>query len=224
MQQIKTFRNHWIEYTPRLSKLNISYSLASYFDERHMITLCGFWGQLFIHLPFKSGINECETPSYGFYFYGEGTWWFDTFWIKMGYKIKCFHMPWEWDWVRTSNLRKDGQWENESRGNKKNFWDGKWDQIILYESFPYTYILEDGTVQNRTATIKTTEMEWRWRWFKNLSLIKKVRRYIDVRFDGEVGERTGSWKGGCTGCSYDMKKGETPLQCLQRMEAERKFK
>lgn len=30
-------------------------------------------------------------------------------------------------------------------------------------------------------------------------------------------------KGGCTGCGYDIKPGETPLECLQRMERERKF-
>ena len=39
----------------------------------------------------------------------------------------------------------------------------------------------------------------------------------------EVGKKKGSWKGGCIGCSYDSKPGETPEECLKRMEKERKF-
>lgn len=44
-----------------------------------------------------------------------------------------------------------------------------------------------------------------------------------VEFDDEVGERTGSWKGGCTGCSYEWERNETMLSALRRMEATRKF-
>lgn len=50
-----------------------------------------------------------------------------------------------------------------------------------------------------------------------------MSRSIDVEFNAEVGERTGSWKGGCIGCGYQMNPNETPLQALRRMEAERKF-
>ena len=39
----------------------------------------------------------------------------------------------------------------------------------------------------------------------------------------EVGKKKGSWKGGCIGCSYDLKPGETPEECLKRMEKEREF-
>lgn len=48
-------------------------------------------------------------------------------------------------------------------------------------------------------------------------------RAIDVQFSDEVGERTGSWKGGTIGCGYNMLPGESPLDTLRRMEAERKF-
>lgn len=49
------------------------------------------------------------------------------------------------------------------------------------------------------------------------------RRVIEIEFDGEVGERTGSWKGGTIGCSYKMQEDKTIEQCLRRMERERKF-
>jgi hypothetical protein len=67
------------------------------------------------------------------------------------------------------------------------------------------------------------EMEWRWKWFTGLRWPRKVRKYISVEFDHEVGEGTGSWKGGTLGCSYVMKPEETPLECLRRMERERVF-
>jgi hypothetical protein len=78
-------------------------------------------------------------------------------------------------------------------------------------------------VQKREATIKVEEREWRWHWFKWLPLTKKVRRTIAIDFNGEVGEGTGSWKGGTMGCGYELLPNETPLQCLRRMERERKF-
>ena len=55
------------------------------------------------------------------------------------------------------------------------------------------------------------------------SLFSKKRRSIDIDFNDEVGEETGSWKGGCTGCGYTMLDGELPEQTLRRMEKERKF-
>ena len=91
------------------------------------------------------------------------------------------------------------------------------------ETHDYTYVLRNGTVQNRKATIQTEEREWRWKLFFILPLPKKVRRSIDINFDDEVGERTGSWKGGTLGCGYELLPTESPLQCLRRMEKERKF-
>ena len=38
--------------------------------------------------------------------------------------------------------------------------------------------------------------------------------------DGEVGEQSGSWKGGVIGTGYTMKRGETAEMTLRRMEVE----
>jgi hypothetical protein len=86
------------------------------------------------------------------------------------------------------------------------------------KDLPYRYVLRSGTVQERTATIGVSEREYRWRWFMWLPRPRMVKRTID-----QVGERSGSWKGGCLGCSYELRPGETPDDCLRRMERERKF-
>lgn len=247
------FNRKWYSFYGDLQWWNFEVSPATYFDDRwamhFMVTnalgilLLPFfglniftflllfipWGKLYIHFPIYSEIDDSDYPSYGFYFYHpDGVGWeraclWDSFWIRWGKKSYCFNMPWAWDWVRTSNLREDGTWEHEYRHNRKDFYLDKWKGFIKYETFPYTYTLKKGTVQNRLATVKTEEREWRWRAFKWLPWPRMIRRTINIDFDGEVGERTGSWKGGTVGCGWDLLKGETPEQALRRMEATRKF-
>lgn len=85
----------------------------------------------------------------------------------------------------------------------------------------YRYILKRGGVQDRIATVSIGRMVWRRKWLG--PLFPTVRTSIDVTFSDEVGEKSGSWKGGCIGCGYEMLAGESALQCLRRMERERKF-
>jgi hypothetical protein len=91
------------------------------------------------------------------------------------------------------------------------------------EEYPYLYVLKSGEVQNRTAKIYVERMKWRPRCLFRTRLLEKTRESISVEFNDEVGERTGSWKGGTIGCSWELLKGESPQQALRRMEAERKF-
>lgn len=169
-------------------------------------------------LPFRTGKSECEPPKYGFYWYESALWW------CWGKKVYAFHAPWSFNWHRTSILLKNGLWEHETKGNKKDFWDKKWEGLFWEESHPYTYTLKKGTIQNRTATIKVEEREWRRRCLMWTKLFSLTRKTIDVRFNDEVGDRTGSWKGGCLGCSYDILPNESPMDTLRRMEKERIFK
>jgi len=140
-----------------------------------------------------------------------------------GKNWRTFYVPWMYDWVRTSNLKKDGTWEHQTKGDREGFYQDKWKEILWMETYPYTYILKSGIVQERLATVKVSEMEHRQRWLKWTPLFSKIRKSLDINFNDEVGERSGSWKGGCLGCSYPMKHGELPLQTLRRMEKERKF-
>jgi hypothetical protein len=88
--------------------------------------------------------------------------------------------------------------------------------------FLYRYILKDGTVQDHTATIYVDRMAWRLRWLRWTSLFEKLRTSIRVKFSDEIGEQSGSWKGGCTGCGYDLLPDETAEHCFRRMERNRK--
>lgn len=139
--------------------------------------------------------GQCSGPTYGFYF-------FDTALVlewgkttgRRGDPIKHITMPWAWRHQ---------------------------EHLVLSdpEKHPYRYVLLNGTVQERTATIKVESRRWARPWLP----WNRLDRYIDVEFSDEVGERTGSWKGGTLGCGYNMLPNESPLDCLRRMERERKF-
>jgi len=147
--------------------------------------------------PVVADEMQCSGPRYGFQFYE------DILWIRWGKdtgrsrdpkKYASFYMPWSWR----------HRWNRQLSGPL---------------GAPYTYVLRSGEVQHRRATLTSEERCWTRPWIP----FRRVERSIWVDFDGEVGERTGSWKGGVTGCGWDMLAGETPLQALRRMERERRF-
>ncbi len=187
-------------------------------------TLFFSWGQMFINLPNYSD-DDWDSYEYSIDFYSVDGEFPNHIWIRMPYgKSKTFYFPWAFDWFRTSLLLKDGTWEHEKKGKREEFWNEKWDNIKFKEVHPYTYILKSGEKQERTATITVEEREWRRYYTPFTKLFNMVNKKIAVDFSDEVGERSGSWKGGTISCSFTMKKNETPLQCLRRMEAERTFR
>lgn len=162
--------------------------------------------------------GQCSGPTYGFYFFcdhlvfqwGESK-------GRGGDPMKFIYMPWSWEHVRHDYLNPDGSLHHRA---------GKADYYAPEETkqrWTYDYFLSSGEVQNRTATINGEEREWRWRWFQWLPWPRLIQRTIHVEFNAEVGERTGSWKGGTLGCSWEWKKGERMLAALRRMERERIF-
>lgn len=253
------YRNNWFEFHPLKWGVYTTLEKAGYFDERpqlnfHVSQLLiiplipvlifnfSWWlflltltmgvigiGKIYLCLPFKTGINECESPRWGFYIYYHGFLSETQLVICLGEKNKYISFPWNLEWYRTSYLEswrvnQPMIWLTEKKGDRKDYWDSeKWKDKFWSETHPYTYVLKSGEVQNRLATIKVKEMEWRRRWLMWTPFFNQVIRSIDVEFDGEVGEGTGSWKGGTIGCGYDLKPNETPYECLKRMEQERKF-
>lgn len=187
-------------------------------------------GKIYLHLPFHSGINDCgESKQWGFYIYYHEFLSETNLVISTGKKNKYIGFPWNLEWYRTSYLESWGAdqpmvWITEKKGDRKNFHDyEKWKDKLWVETYPYIYVLESGKIQERLATVRVEEREWRRRWLPFTTLFNQVIRSIDVSFDKEVGERSGSWKGGTLGCGWDLKPNETPYQCLKRMEQERKF-
>ena len=167
----------------------------------------------------KKLYDQCSAPTYGIYFFDKQCW------ICHGNENKCFELPWYYTWIRTSCLAKDKTWYSETR-KKRNmeFWnEPKWKDIIFSETYPYKYTTEYGDEQYCNATIRVEEREWRWKWLTWLKYYSLIRKDIAIRFSDDIGNKKGTWKGGTTGCSYTMKKGETPYDTLKRMELERKF-
>lgn len=140
--------------------------------------------------------GQCSGPRYGFQFYE------DLMWIRWGQSTgrfrtdphKAISMPWAWKHRKHEVLSEE-------------------------ETHSYLYTLKSGQTQVRSATIKQERRVWTRYW----PPFYRVSNAIDISFDREVGERSGSWKGGVLGCGYEMKRGETPLQTLRRMERERRF-
>jgi hypothetical protein len=141
--------------------------------------------------------GQCSGPTYGFAFFGDKLWLHfgkDTGRSRDPRRYIALSMPWEWR-----------HREHEVLGERR--------------AYPYAYTLRSGEVQLRTATITPERCLWTRPWLPR----KRESRYINIEFSDEVGERTGSWKGGVLGCSYDMLPGEHPVKTLARMERERKF-
>ena len=248
----KTYKGKWYEFTPDWSGFSIKYHVAGYYDTRPMLQLYFIWGKLFIYLPWthfikkerekttkekrqdklkmlndpkfkpkkiyrKEYYDECDPPRYGLYYHE------NQLVLCTGKNTTHLHMPWYLEWIRTSILDKNGNWIHETRGNRKEFWKDEWNDIVFLEKRPYQYTTKNGEIQNCIATIKVEKREWRWRWFQWLSWTKYIRKTIEVDFSEDIGEGKNSWKGGTTGCSYEMLKNETPYETLKRMERERKF-
>jgi len=168
--------------------------------------------------------KKYKDKKYGFYFYNPSNGFPDSFWLHKGKKIVGYDLSWAYTWKSTSLLRTDGEWECYKKGDKKDFNDNSLYGKILYsELCSYQYILNSGEVQEVIAKITVKKLEWRQRWLKWTRLFRKIKTFIDIDFSEEIGEGSTGYKGGVLGCSFDMLKNETPIECLRRMEKERKF-
>ena len=166
-------------------------------------------------------MNEGDKQ-YGFYVYD---WLYDSVFL-FGTKSLRIRWPWANVWQKTEIL--DHSFNvvySESKKDKKKLLDNfdKREQVkeLNSKTFDYTYTLKNGDIQKRTAKVYVERMTWGWFWFP---FIKNVRTSICFTFNEEVGEGTGSYKGGCISTGYDMLPGESVEQCFRRMEKNFKFK
>jgi hypothetical protein len=153
--------------------------------------------------------------------------------------FQCGDEP-QWSVFGCSEFRLSFRWGGRSRYHdwpgtiftvayEQQMLDGSWRDVFdrtdkpYSETHPYTYVLRSGEVQNRKATITKRRHVLNRRWLKRFGWPNTIRESINIKFDGEVGECTGSWKGGTIGCSYDLRAGEVILEALRRMEGEKKF-
>lgn len=164
--------------------------------------------------------GQCSGPKFGFSFFG------DALWLYFGKssgrsddpaRYIAWYLPWSWEHIRHDYLNPDGSLHHRALPSEYS------PPEETKRSYPYSYWRRSGEVQRRTATINGEEREWRWKWFTWLPWPSKIIRTINVEFSDEVGEGTGSWKGGVLGTSHEWKQGEVMEMALIRMERERKF-
>ena len=223
MKEAKVYKRSWFTFY-FTNSFDISFELCGYFDNRPRFNFdLGFFS-LELILPFRNTwTDECYPPKWGISIHN------NTFWIYKGGKGNMgggckwwtFYIPFiTKDWYRTSILLKDGTWEHETKGNKKNFYKDEWKDKQAVWDYDFTDKYDNTIIPTK---IYVNEREWRPKWLKWTKLFAKVSTDIDVHFSKEVGKRKGSWKGGTIGCGYQIRPNETPLDCLKRMEQDLKF-
>jgi hypothetical protein len=230
---------------------SLSWHEADYDEGKAHLNISILWFHLYIYTSQKYAVYNKETydyhqgdREYGIKIHN------NKFWFYNGLKHKSFEFPYTYRHIRHSVLKKDGSWEHDysklgrkvnritdnyyedrlmkdgsiKKDYNKSFWEEKWDKILYKQIFDYTYVLNNGTVQKRKATVKIEEREWRRYflvWFKWKA---KINKYIEIEFDKEVGERSGSWKGGVVGTSYQfLNDSETIEECFRRFEKNKKM-
>lgn len=193
------------------------FELAALDDGYHTLIVGLCFLTLYIKIPKFIPSMEFMESGYGFSFTE------DSLHLKWGNRTGVYWYPWSWDfykrWEWVDGYHKDGSdgaWFEIPRR-------GRYNVIASKHEYDYTYTLKSGEKQHRKAIVSRDRMEWRWRWLKFSPWPRKVRTCIWAEFSDEVGERTGSWKGGVTACGENMLPGESPEQTLRRMEAIRKL-
>lgn len=190
-------------------------------DDSGVLIIKFFYGCIYI--SFGRLKNRSDNFKYGFYTYEN-----DSFWLWYGNRSKVIYWPWSWDFHSSNYIMSDGCLVN------KRMLDDFIEQVkikplldefrIQVKTYPYTYICDNGNIQERMVTVHMTRYEWWWRLKKLVGIGKTmVRKSIEVEFDKETGSRAGSFKGGVVACSYTMLPDETMDQCIRRMEKERRF-
>ncbi len=213
-----------ISWHPRHWKIAFEYCPAGMFESNTLIVQFFIFG-IYLHLPTSplargDGCMHDKEPVYGFYTidnsvvwrWGLGYWsWNWPFFSFNHYSTEVLSLDFKRAWIEYATERGDWSARHAVRERVEREVGAKAD---------YFYTLKSGAVQNRVAFYHVDRMVWRRKWVPFLTMTKTC---IWVRFSEEIGERAGSWKGGTTGCGYRIKRGETALECLRRMEQERKF-
>lgn len=215
----------WGYFAPRAG-FELVLNRGTYFDRRYAINLAFGWGKFMVYLPFKTRLEEgCDMPRYGFAIHN------DTLWIYRGGDYEdgqCQNQWWAW-YLPFFSYEFDGHWVMDKdlnwalMGNRNNKGPEPWEfrkDGAYTEIHSYAYTLKSGKTQMRSATCTIEKRQWHRKW---LPFLKRHSKAIDIEFSDEVGERSGSWKGGTIGCNYEMLPGESLFTCLRRMEKERKF-
>ena len=216
----------------------IVYHICGYDEPNGELHISMFGWHSIFKFPWKSKRfpdGDCDAPEYGIAIHS------NTFWLYKGGdgNLGGGSKYWTWDlpyftWI---HMRHDiecdlgdseyGEMVRMCPESSLKRYDEEGRYIPLFKNElvkKYNYDYKDSYDGKLVPCIFwVEEREWRRKWFTKSKRFSKVSRYIQIEFSDEVGKEKGSWKGGCMGCSYDLLPNETPMECIKRMERERKF-
>jgi hypothetical protein len=194
------------------------------YDDNDRVKLCIGVYKLFITIPlWKTNVVAIDEPrSYGIAVCD------DSLLVYYGKGYNLYDLPWQFTIVRWDLLYNNGAiyhrnvWKNEEKVDKHLHWYAVDEKIKddpksnLCTKKEVVYVAKDGDVQYCIATLYGEELEWRRKWLKWIPLFNYVSRRCDFTFSREMGERSGSWKGGLTATSCEWKHGETLEAAFKR--------
>ena len=217
-----------------------------YDDGEHMQLIAAtLFHQFFYHIhswKVPEGVDRWNDESYrfGFYLYNDDSKkLFVTINLLWKNKDKTIWMPWHYECHHVIYEGKNGKRYIEFIGDcrkrynmakkyncncipVKDIYDIIHDKNF-YWSEPYEYILKNGEDQRCIGMYHIEEREWRPRITFLLPIFKHTRKDLCINLTDEIGERSGSWKGGVTGFGREMLPGEDPHTAYQRIMKETKF-
>ena len=220
-QYADLFRGPWGEFSTSRREAGLEYRLGDEDGDGAWLTIGIPWvGRLHLRVPaIVDGERGFDSSAWGFTRFEDGIH------LHWGTRTKVWPLPFiSWEWLRTEAMGEGGYVVAvHERGKPRKPMEimSRLPEVEkVKKRYPYSYKLRSGEIQKRTATVYAERRTWTRKWFPWLT---KSRTTLSIEFDGEVGEKTGSWKGGTVGCVYELRRDETWEQCLRRMERERAF-
>lgn len=212
-------------------KFEISYDECGYESPNSELNISILGWYSVFKLPFKSKrfpYGDCDAPKWGIAIHN------NTFWVYKGGdgNMNGGSKWWTWDipYFTLNHVRHDVECVvdgevvmvpyDELVDHKHNYVPLNSNELVNKYHYVYTDKYDGAKID---TTYWVEEREWRPKWFEWCDRFKTIRRYIEIDFKEEVGSRKGSWKGGVLGCSYNLLPGESPEDCIKRMERNKEF-
>lgn len=208
---MEIFRNNWLEIT---KGWNFSYKLSDH-GEHYCLIFTLIYFTFYISFPEKEQWSYSDK-SWGVYYHMR------SFNFNWGEKHYWLRMPFDWEINSHEIMDKDGNFIDYDSDKHLCTEDREKEKVYVLETY-YTYKRRNGEIQKAWAKATVERRVFKWYWFQWLPFPKKVYTSLWVEFDREMGEKTGTWKGGVVGCGIDMLPTETPIDALRRMEKTREL-